>query len=336
LKAERGNPEVLQTIDWPNYLALTFGLAMMLFAISEGERHFWLEAWWVPALILGGAILVAAAAYALLHAKGPRLIELSVFRRPTFAWGITLSFFFRFGLLFAIYIVPAFLGRVQGFRPAQTGEILVLISPATLVGLTAAWYLAYRVDSRVLLSAGLAMFALAAWLCVGLEASWAADQLRRAAMVAGVGLGLFGVGVLRFSSYGASPVDGPTVGVVFNLARVFGNIGGLAILIHLVTEREKFHSANLVESLSATDPNTAQRLATMTGAFGQMNADAGIAQASATSALARAASNQAFTLAFADSLTITAIALGVGAILVWALPGIPYAVSGQLPQRKLA
>ena len=336
LRDERRNPEALRTIDWPSYLPLAFGLAMILFAVAEGERHFWLEAWWVPGLILGGAILVATAIRSLLRGEQHRLIQLSVFGRPTFAWGITLSFFFRFGLLFAIYIVPAFLGRVQGFRPEQVGEVLLLMTPSTLIGLTAAWYFAHRIDSRLLLSAGLAMFSLAAGLCVDLDPAWAVDQLRLGAIGAGIGLGLFGVGVLRFSSHGAGPLDGPTVVIVFNLARVFGNIGGLAILIHLVTEREKFHSAILVESLSATDSTTALRLNSSAGAFGQFSADGVDAQLAATSALGRVASTQAFTLAYADALTITSITLGLGAILVWALPGIPKVPSAQTPQRKSA
>ena len=149
-------------------------------------------------------------------------------------------------------------------------------------------------------------------------------------------MGLFSVTVLRFSVFGATMQDGSTVGVIFNLTRVFGIVCGLATLSHLVVEREKFHSAILVESIAATDPETAQRLAATAGAFARINPDQTMAQGSAYAALGHAASGQALTLAFADAFTITAIALALGAILVWMLPGIPPEIDPNPAERSVA
>lgn len=322
LTAEKGRPELLRTTDWASYVLLSAGLGMIVFALSEGERHFWFEAWWVMASLAGGMILTGFAIQNLLS-HGRPLLVLAVFSRATFNGSILLSLFFRFGTLFAIFIVPQYLGRVQGLRPAEIGQVLALMAPATAVALIAAYGFALRFDSRWLLTAGLGFFALASWSCVELGPDWAGEQLRLAAVLAGLGTGLFAVGVLRFATFRVTMQDGPTVGAIFNIARVFGLVGGLAILSHLVVEREKFHSAILVESLAATDPNTAQRLAQTAGAFARFGADADAAQGSAYAALGRAASGQAFTLAFADAFTVTAIILALSAALVWALPGIP-------------
>ena len=248
---------------------------------------------------------------------------LEVFRRPTFTWAILLSLFFRFGSLFAIFIVPQYLGRVQGFRPAEIGGVLIWMVPTTAAGLVAAYAFARRFDSRWLLTGGLGCFALASCLCANLGPDWAADQLKLAAAIAGTGLGLFAVSVLRFATFGVTIDDGPTVGAIFNVARVFGLVGGLAILSHLVFEREKFHSAILVDNLGLTDPNTAQRLAATAGRFAQFSADPAAAHAAAYAALGRAVSTQAFTLAFADAFAFSAVVLAFSAILVWALPRVP-------------
>lgn len=324
LTSEKGRPELLRTTDWTSYILLSCGLGLIVFALSEGERHFWLETWWVPALLVGGAIVVGFAVRNLLGSARPYLL-LAVFRRPTFSWAILLSLFFRFGSLFAIFIVPQYLGRLQGLRPSEIGQILALMAPATAVALAAAYLFARHFDNRWLLTGGLGCFALASWLCAELGPDWAADQLYLAAAVAGVGNGLFVVGVLRFATYGVTMQDGPTVGAIFNVSRVIGLVGGIAILSHLVVEREKFHSAVLVESIAATDPNTAERLAVTAGGFARFSADASAAQGSAYTALGRAAAGQAFTFAFADAFIFTAIALALSAILVWALPGIPAA-----------
>ena len=96
-----------------------------------------------------------------------------------------------------------------------------------------------------------------------------------------------------------------------------------AVLVTLLVEREKFHSAVLTEALGTTDTGTMQRLVAGSTPFGRGLADAGAAQTAGTAALGRAASGQAFALAFADTFTIVAVVLGLGALLVWALPAIP-------------
>src|SRR3546814_7955744 len=78
---------------------------------------------------------------------------------------------------------------------------------------------------------------------------WSSDVCSSdlAAAFAGLGLGLFQVAVLRFAVEGAGLFDGPSVGIVFNLARVVSTVSGIAFLSHLLAEREKFHSARIVE-----------------------------------------------------------------------------------------
>src|SRR3546814_12333050 len=106
--------------------------------------------------------------------------------------------------------------------------------PATACGLLLAYFAARRVDARIPLSAGLACFTLAAWLCRDLTSDWAAEAIRVAAAFAGLGLGLFQVAVLRFAVDGAGLFAGPPVGIVFNHARVVSPGPGLAFLLPLV------------------------------------------------------------------------------------------------------
>lgn len=331
LTEERGQTEFLTGADWPSYAMLVVGPSMMLVALSEGERHFWFDTWWIPALLAGGLALTAFGVATLCRVAKPLLL-LEVFRRPTFTWGIILSLFFRFGQMFAIFLVPAYLGRLQGYRPIETGSVLLVMVPAAALSLFAAYLWGRCLDSRWLLSAGLGSFAIAAGLCVRIMPEWAAEQLRVGAAVAGIGMGFFSVAVLRFAAFQVTIRDGPTVGIIFNLTRVFGIATGLAILSHLVVEREKFHSAMLVEAFGATSAETSQRLAQAAGAFARFSVDPAAAHAAALASVHRSASGQAFTLAFADAFLVTAIALGLSAILVWALPAVP---AEQPPSPKL-
>ncbi|WP_165913323.1 MFS transporter [Novosphingobium sp. ST904] len=331
LRQERGDLSALARVDWAHYLLLIAGISALTIGLSEGERFFWLETWWVPGSIAGGILACIMALKGIGDWHGRPLLVLAVFRRPTFSWAILLSAFFRFGSLFAIFIIPQFLARLQGYRAVDTGALLVIMVPATACGLLLAYFAARRVDARIPLSAGLACFTLAAWLCRDLTSDWAAEEIRVAAAFAGLGLGLFQVAVLRFAVEGAGLFDGPSVGIVFNLARVVSTVSGIAFLSHLLAEREKFHSARIVESLAATSPETTQRLASVGAAFARMSADPVSAQNAASASLARAASGQAFTLAFSDTLIVTAAIMLLGAIFVWALPALPPEPDSPLP-----
>jgi DHA2 family multidrug resistance protein len=113
--------------------------------------------------------------------------------------------------------------------------------------------------------------------------------------------------------------------VVFNVARTFGLVGGLAWTTHAVVEREKFHSSTLSEAITNLAPMTSERLGTATRALSAWLPDGSGAQHASYASLAQASARQAYVLAFQDAFFITAIVLAAAAILVWALPPLPAA-----------
>src|SRR3546814_19971553 len=70
-------------------------------------------------------------------------------------------------------------------------------------------------------------------------------------------------------------------------------------------------------------------------AFARMSADPVSAQNAASASLARAASGQAFTLAFSDTLIVTAAIMLLGAIFVWALPALPPEPDSRPEERRV-
>src|SRR5436853_2939914 len=81
-------------------------------------------------------------------------------QRNTIILGATL-FSFRFVLLPIALLVPAFLGAIQGYRPLETGYVLLwVIGPQLFVGVITAW-LMRRIDNRLILTVGFATVAIA-------------------------------------------------------------------------------------------------------------------------------------------------------------------------------
>ena len=322
LRQERGDPRRLRSADWASLILIVLTVGLLAIGLGEGERRFWLESWWIAAS-LACALLTGLLAIDSLRRSPNPLIRLEILAKPTLSWALILQLLFRFGLMVTIAVIPQYLARTQGFRIEQLGPLLAPLAMATLVAGPVAWWTACKFDPRITLSAGLACFALAAALCTVIAPDWAAPQFAGPVILVGAGQALFGIAVLRFATWDITMPQGPSVGVMFNFARVFGLVGGLAVAAHTINEREKFHSARLAESLDLLDPAVSQRLAAQSGAFANWLSDAGAAQRSGMAGLAHVASVQAFTQGYADAFAVIALVLLSAAVLVWALPRLP-------------
>jgi DHA2 family multidrug resistance protein len=323
LPGERGDRKRLRKTDWSGYGLLSLALCLLIIGVSEGERHFWFETWWITAAFASGGLALLLAVKLIPRAPMP-LLRLELFARPTLSWALVFQLFFRFGLMLGIVVAPQFLARFQGYRVEQLAPLLLPLSLATVAAGPLAWWTCCRFDPRLSLSLGLASFAVAASCGVFLSPDWSAPELLWPLVLIGVGQAFLGVAMLRFATWQVHPpVEGPTVGVAFNYARVIGLALGVSVASHTLVERGKFHSARLVEGLDTLDGGVGQRLAAQAGAFANWIPDPAAAQRAGVASLARAASGQAFAQGFADVFAVIAVGLLLAAILVWALPRLP-------------
>jgi DHA2 family multidrug resistance protein len=329
-REERGNRELMRRFDWAGLILLSLGAGLLLIALSEGERRFWFEKWWIAASLAGGTVCMVLALWHLVSTPRPVML-LDVFRKPTFSITIVLQLLFRFGTLLALFITPQFLSRLQAFRVEQLASAMLVMAIAALGVTPLAYAMTRDHDPRVALSLGLALLALAAALCLPLAPDWAANEFIVPLALAGAGQTLFSTATMRYAVHGATLQDGPSRGIVFNVARTFGLVGGLALASHVVIEREKFHSAHLIESLTTFEPLTVERTRVLAGTFASTLSDGSSAQRAASAGLAQLQTKQAFALAFGDAFFIMSVVLLASAVLVWALPALPRATVSSLP-----
>jgi len=317
-RADPLNPAAARATDWTGYLLLSGGLGCLVLALAEGERRFWFETWWIGASLLAGAVLTGTALRHLWLADAP-LLRFSLFRKP-FTLAIALQLLFRIGTLLAVWIAPQYLMRIAGFRIEQIALALLPLSLGTAAGVGLAFWLAPRLDQRIVLSSSLALMAAAALACAGLGPDWGVAQFWPPMLLAGLGQGLFSLSTLHFAILRMERSEGATCGIVFNYGRVFGQMGGLAWFGHLVNEREKFHSARLGEPLHLLDPQTLQALQQSAGSIGTWLSDPAAAQAAASAGLAQRIARQAYAMAYGDTFLMAAAVAALALVLAWAMP----------------
>jgi MFS transporter, DHA2 family, multidrug resistance protein len=309
----------LSEIDWLGYLLAAIGLGALILSLKQGDRFFWLDSPIITGAGVLAAIFLPAAVVSLLLRRHP-LMDLSLLMKPTFGWAVTLATFYRFGLVVTAFVVPQALTRLQGFRMPEIAEATIWMFWVECLAFPLAWFWASRWDARLPLSLGLALFAIGAFTSTYLTPDWQAGDFHLTLIALGFGQVLFLVPTIFYATRDVAPQQGPTAASLFNLSRVVGQTLGIAVIGSLITWREKFHSALLVDSLNNANSALAERLNGLAATFLGTNGDPDLAALQAWKSLSGTASNQAYVLAFADSFVIISVVLAVSAVLVLMLP----------------
>ena len=76
------------------------------------------------------------------------------------------------GLYGSVYLLPLFLARVRGYDSLQIGETMFVTGAAMFLSAPMAGQLAQRMDLRVMLAAGLAMFGGGLWWMASLTVDY--------------------------------------------------------------------------------------------------------------------------------------------------------------------
>ncbi len=309
----------LSEVDWPSYLLAVIGLAALILFMKQGDRFFWLENPTIARAGILAAVILPVTVVLLLLRKHP-LMDLSLLAKPTFGWAVTLATLYRFGLVMTAFVVPQALVRLQAFRMPEIAGANIWMLWAECIAFPLAWFWASRWDARLPLSLGLALFAIGAFISSYLTPAWQASDFRLTLIAIGLGQGLFLVPTVFYATRDVAPQQGPTAASLFNLSRVVGQTFGIAVIGSLITWREKFHSAILVDSLSNANAALADRFNGLVETFLGASGDRALAELQAWKSLSGTASTQAYALAFADSFVIIAAVLAVSAVLVLMLP----------------
>src|SRR5262245_966342 len=142
-------------ISWRGFLYGSLGLSLGYGALDQGQRLSWLGSGVIVAMLTTGAFLIIAAIIRRWASPNP-LVNIPFLRhRNTLILGASL-FSFRFVLLAIALVIPAFLGAIQGYRPLETGRVLLWgVGPQLFVGVITAW-LMRRIDNRLVLAVGFA------------------------------------------------------------------------------------------------------------------------------------------------------------------------------------
>jgi DHA2 family multidrug resistance protein len=296
--------------SWRGFAYFSYGLALVYGALDQGERLDWLNSGVIVGMLAAGVFLLAAAWGRRLLQPNPTLNLAFLNRRNTIILALSV-FVFKFTHLATIVLIPGFLGNIQRYRPLQTGHALAWVAvPMFAVVWMVAW-LVVQTNSRLTLSLGLVVAAVASWICAHVQPSWAGNSFESIELVLAGGFACSYVGlvssiVLEGLEAGAlaSASNAATFSGLVHFIRIFGGEVGVAVMTRVVSVREAFHSNLLGQHVEVGSWLTDQRLRMLSGGLLPGSSGPEQAQYRAFGILSQQVRAQAYTLAISDGFIL--------------------------------
>ena len=299
VRVDTANLKMLRRIDWVHLGSMATFLACLQYVLEEGPKHDWLGE---PGIAV--AAWVSFVAFLLFIERSFRsampIVNLSPFRKPTFAFACIFNLVIGFGLYASTYLIPIFLGRVQGYNASEIGTTVFIAGIAQLLGVPIAAGLSQRVDPRIVITFGLGLFAVGLWLFSFMTPEWGFAALfwpqvvRSFAIMlcivpsVGLALGNFEGPELRYASG------------LFNLMRNLGGAIGIALVNTWLGDGLRLHMLRLSEALGRSSAAANEAAAGLAQHIGHYVTDPALAAQMANATLARVIGREALTLAFDD------------------------------------
>jgi DHA2 family multidrug resistance protein len=171
-----------------------------------------------------------------------------------------------------------------------------------------------RIDPRLVIVVGFALFAASNFMNVHMTADYASDQLLWPNVVRAVGQALILTPLSVVATAGIEAENAGSASGLFNMMRNLGGAVGIAMLQTFLTKREQFHSNVLTQSVSILEQATRARIDQLTHYFMAHGvADPAAASHRAVVAIGHVVQKQAYVMAFSDTFYL------LGAVLIVAL-----------------
>lgn len=261
LAANRARAQVQRRhLDLAGILLMVVGIAALQFVLEEGAADDWFDSTTIVAGTFVAAVALIALVIRELSAAAP-VIDLRMFRDPTFAAGTVIG-----GLVFAMlmggmFLLPVFTQELLHFTATQSGVVLLPRTLAMMVASPIVGRLYGRVPAAVLVGIGLVLTAIGNWEMSQVTLMTSSSDLVRPLIVTGVAFAFLFVPlttaalsrVPRHDLAGAAGVNG--------FVRQVGGSIGLSVFATLFTRYSLEAKAGIAAHVTELRPEVVAQLA---------------------------------------------------------------------------
>jgi DHA2 family multidrug resistance protein len=321
--------QLLPRGDWLGIVTIAIGLGALETVLEEGEKDDWFGSSFIVRLTIVAVAALVAFVVVQLTRKAP-LLNLRLLARRNFGLGTVANFFFGFSMYGWLYIVPIYLGRIQGYNAEQIGGVLIWIGLPQLAIIPLIPRLMRRVDARLLVTVGFVLFIVGSLLAANLSDNFSGPQFIGSSLVRALAQALMMTPLSAIAVAGIEREHAGSAAALYNMIRNLGGAIGIAILQTFLTHREQFHSVVLTSQVSLMGEATRARLDALAHRFMAHGVtDSALAHREAAVAVARLVRRQAYMLAYSDAVILQSALLGLALLLVLLLKKAKAGAAGE-------
>jgi len=218
---ESRDPSVERRIDYAGVAVLTTGLTALVLALIEGNT--W--GWGSPAIIalLTAAVVLIGLFIAIEERVRVPMVEFALFADRSFVGAIMVAFIVSFSMLGMFFFLALYMQGILGYSPLEAGvrflpSTLMIVIVAPIAG-----RLTDRVGARWLVTAGLAIVAVALYLLTLIDAATTYSSLLPSFVLMGIGIALT---MSPMSTAAMNSVHEDKAGIASGLLSMMRMIGG--------------------------------------------------------------------------------------------------------------
>jgi DHA2 family multidrug resistance protein len=307
LFAGRHESVVAQRIDYVGLTLLAIWVSALQIMLDNGERLDWFGS---PRIIALAAVALTGFVFFVIWEVTDRdpVVDLRLFRHRGFAVA-ALAMTLTFGAFFAsIVLLPLWLQINLGYTATLSGDVLALqgVLGVLMAPLVAA--VMPRIDSRILMSAGLGILALAIFYRSNFALNIGFNQMVLPQLAMGLGIPLFFVPLMTISVTAVNANETASASGIINFLRTLAGAVATAMVISAWNSDQARTHFTLAGRLQNTDVAL------------QTLQDQGQTPDQALQALDGAVQSQSLMLATNHMAVLLALVLALTALGIWLMP----------------
>ncbi len=306
------------SIDYIGLGLIALGLGTLQIVLDKGQQEDWFDSSFIILFAVISVISLILAIYWLLQQKHP-VVELKLFKIPSFSMPCIMMFFVGFALYGSTTLLPMMVQTNFGYDATLSG---LLLSPAGIVVLfmmPVVGRLVNRVPAKYLISFGMLMNALGMW-ATGLitpQTDYTTFVLVRILQTLGLPFLFVPASTLAFSKI--PPQHSSNASAIISLTRNLGGSIGIALVTNKLIHSQQIEQSYLVQHLTTADAGYRYALEHYTQVITNLGVPASLAPTAAFGKIYQELLHQASILAFRDAyhfVAILLVVLGIAALFM--------------------
>lgn len=305
---------LLKEGDWAGIITMTIGLSALQTMLEEGNKDDWFGSPFIVRLAVTAAVFLTAFIWIELKVEKP-VVDLRLLKNRNFGIGTLANVLVGIALFGTVYVLPQYLGQVQGYNAEQIGLVLAWTGLPQLLLIPFVPRLMKMFDARYIGIAGIVLFAASCLMNVNMSLDYSGDQFFIPNIVRAIGQALILTPLTAIATQDIAPKDAANASGLFNMLRNLGGAVGTASLATIITKREQFHSNIIGQSVTTYRDEVRQRIEQMTNYFMSHGiSDVATAKHQAIIALGNTVKRQALVMGFSDTFAVIGVVLVIAAV----------------------